>query len=324
MRESYFSAAVLVANLGRPNFSGVITYDASIDGNPLTGVGPNGVEVFAAGLRNPFGVVYHSNGNIYATDNGPNTGYGAMATGCSSGQQIADEYEKDKLNLVKRGGYYGHPNHKRAESDPRQCTWQAASKASSNSHTAPLMRLHSSTNGLVEFESDHFNGQMRGDLVLSKYGGDLYRVILSEDGESVKSISNPALPLAGSVGLAVTQAPDGSLIDARYVNNECFVYKPQEIESDELDITSVFPRRGGVAGGSTLAIFGANFMGTPQVTVGGNPCANVTIVSQTKIQCVLPIGNIGAQDVTVTIGSTKDTFAKGYRYILGKPNDESS
>jgi hypothetical protein len=29
--------------------------------------GPNGVEVFAAGTRNPYGVYVHSNGKVYAT-----------------------------------------------------------------------------------------------------------------------------------------------------------------------------------------------------------------------------------------------------------------
>jgi Glucose / Sorbosone dehydrogenase/IPT/TIG domain len=320
LRENFFSAAILVANLGRPSFNGFITYDAPVDGTPVAGFGPNGVEVFGAGLRNPFGIVFHSNGKVYATDNGPNPGYGDMATGCGAGQQIPDEYEKDELNLIKKGSYYGHPNFKRAETDPRQCIWRGASQPSSNGYSAPMMKLASSSDGIIEFESDHFNGQMRGDLILSKYTDGLFRVALSSDGESVNPFSDPALSLGGDNGLAVTQAPDGSLIDARYSVNNCYIFKPNEVPSVDLDIKSVFPRRGGLAGGTKLMIFGVNFAGTPFVTVGENDCSDAVLISPMKIECVLPSGiTVGAKDVTVTIGSASDTFAKGYRYITGAP-----
>ena len=73
MKENYFSAATNVANLAHPMFDGFIEYDALDDGSP---VNATGVSVFAPGLRNPFGITLHSNGNLYGTDNGPNTGYG--------------------------------------------------------------------------------------------------------------------------------------------------------------------------------------------------------------------------------------------------------
>lgn len=68
-KENIYSAATVVAYLADPQFDGEITYDANDDGSPNGGFG---IEVFAAGLRNPFGLVKHSNGNLYATDNGPN------------------------------------------------------------------------------------------------------------------------------------------------------------------------------------------------------------------------------------------------------------
>jgi hypothetical protein len=66
-KENYFSGAILVANLGVPGFNGFIKYDAPDNGNPIvgSGFGPNGVEIFAAGLRNPFGVYVHSSGKVY-------------------------------------------------------------------------------------------------------------------------------------------------------------------------------------------------------------------------------------------------------------------
>jgi glucose/arabinose dehydrogenase len=73
LKENYFSASTIKADLANPLFDGFIAYDALDDGNP---VNFTGVSVFAPGLRNPFGLTLHSNGNLYATDNGPNTGYG--------------------------------------------------------------------------------------------------------------------------------------------------------------------------------------------------------------------------------------------------------
>lgn len=67
--EEMLSAATLIArDVLNPNFDGIVRYD-----NPLRRQQVSGdVEVFAAGLRNSFGIVYHSNGRLYATDNGPN------------------------------------------------------------------------------------------------------------------------------------------------------------------------------------------------------------------------------------------------------------
>jgi len=72
MDENYFSAATVVAFTADPSFDGDIVYNAEDNGIPnLT----KGVEIWAAGERNPFGITLHSNGMLYGTDNGPNLGY---------------------------------------------------------------------------------------------------------------------------------------------------------------------------------------------------------------------------------------------------------
>ena len=48
----------MVAHLADPTFNGAIRYDAPDDCVPIGG---NGVEVFVAGTRNPFGIYLHSN-----------------------------------------------------------------------------------------------------------------------------------------------------------------------------------------------------------------------------------------------------------------------
>jgi hypothetical protein len=78
-KENYLSAATLIArDVRNPNFDGFVTYD--IDGNMISGFD---VEVFAAGLRNPFDLVFHSNGKLYGTDNGPNLKFGERSLNCT-------------------------------------------------------------------------------------------------------------------------------------------------------------------------------------------------------------------------------------------------
>jgi IPT/TIG domain/Glucose / Sorbosone dehydrogenase len=323
LKENYFSGAILVANVGKPKYNGFITYDAKDNGNPVNGFGPNGVEVFASGFRNSYGIVMHSNGKLYATVNGPNPGFGDMATGCGPGQDIPDEYDDDELNLVVRDGYYGHPNHKRAETDPRQCVWRGTGVASTSTYTAPLMTLESSTNGIVEYDANHFDGEMRHNLVVSKYEDGLYRIILSPDGDSVIPNSIPAIELGGNNGLSVTQAPNGNLIDGRFDQNEGYVYTPDEPTTTQLMIYSVFPRRGGLAGGSTLTIYGANFNDSKiKVFIGATICSNHIVSSANSIiRCTIPASTIiGLKDVVVenSPGNSK-TLSNAYRYIKGTP-----
>jgi hypothetical protein len=78
LKENYFSAATLVADLSSATFDGYIDYDALDDGSPIN---YSGISVYASGLRNPFGLTMHSNGNLYGTDNGPNAGYGTFVLG---------------------------------------------------------------------------------------------------------------------------------------------------------------------------------------------------------------------------------------------------
>lgn len=255
-----------------------------------------------------------------ATDNGPNLSYGRKSVDCDGTALTPEPNEGDKLLLLQKGGFYGHANRKQGQTDPRQCIWRSGTEPSTSDYTAPLLLVKSSMNGIVEFESDHFGGQMRGDLILSKYKEELYRVVLSNDGNSVNPFSNPAIPLAGYGGLAVTQAPDGSLVEARHVAGTIYIQKPVEPPSSAMDIKSVFPRRGHLTGNSKLMIFGVNFSGSPIVTVGGNPCTNAVLVSSNKIECTLPAGTVGRKDVVVSIGATSDTFLNGYRYITGLPD----
>jgi Glucose / Sorbosone dehydrogenase/IPT/TIG domain len=317
-KENVLSAATLVADLAHPKFDGNLRYDALDDGNL---VGGYGVEVFAAGNRNPYGITLHSNGYLYGTDNGMNLGYGDVQLDCT-GRKAPARYQPDEINLLIRGRYYGHANSKRGENDPRQCFWHGPRESSNNGYTAPIAISPSSIDGVIEFKSNDFGGQLRGNLIVSQHQGGLYRVILSSDGQSVIPESNPPIPLLDGYGLSVAQAPSGELIEARISSNQIWFHQPVERSTSSLVIKSVFPHRGGSAGGSSLQIYGKNLIqngAAPSITVGGKSCP-VTIAKVFRVQCILPAGRSGTTvDIVAKVGNQSSILRRGYRYIQGHP-----
>lgn len=66
-----------------------------------------------------------------------------------------DPKHKDKLVLIEEGTYHGHANRKRGETDPRQCVWRNIGETAEG-YTKPIRMVESSTNGICEFQSNHF------------------------------------------------------------------------------------------------------------------------------------------------------------------------
>ena len=123
----------------------------------------------------------------------------------------------------------------------------------------------------------------------------------------------------GDNTLSVTQAPDGSLIDTRYVSSQIFIHTPiQGASNPSLLVFGVYPRRGGEAGGYILSIYGKNFQkGTPLVQVGDRKCPVLTVKPK-RITCRV-YGGKGNVDVRVTIGKERALLTQGFRYIKGRP-----
>lgn len=315
-KEELFSSATIVAvNVNSPNFDGHVTYDEY--GNQKSGWD---VSVFAPGQRNSLGIVLHSNGYLYATDNGANRGYGLSSVGCAEDGPSPDD--PDELNVVIRDHYYGHPNRKRGEKDPRQCRYRATSETSDTDYTGPIATLPASSNGLCEFETEHFAGQLRGNLIVARWNGELYNVALTDDGLATETGPFDIPPvLIEEGGLDVVQGPDGTLFTARHLYSQVKFYSPDEYASTALKAKSVFPRRGPQNGGSTLAIYGDNLytFGVPTVTVGGKDCPIDSPTGDGKITCTLPQGDEGVVDILVTAGMHTSVLTGGYRYVKPAP-----
>lgn len=89
-------------------------------------------------------------------------------------------------------------------------------------------------------------------------------------------------------------------------------------------ISAVTPGEGPVAGGTTLHITGTHFQPDSVVTVNGQACQRVTIVSATAITCVTP-SNLQPEAVTVSVTNPDTTPATApYQYLASMPKTGGS
>ena len=241
-------------------------------------------------------------------------------TGCGENEFIEDVEEDDRINLIQKGNYYGHPNQIRAmiDNDPRQCVWRKSADPSSPSHEGALSTIFPSADGIIEYEADFFDQQMRHNLIVSRYKNGLYRAVLSPNGKIIVPDTIPLIPLVGAAGLDVTMAPNGNLIEVRLSSNSLGLHVAKETAVPVLQVKAVFPRRGGQAGGTKLTLYGINLGSNTSttVTVGRQSCP-IIFTTPTTLECIVPGGSIGTVDITVNGIAGTYTFQRGYRYIAG-------
>lgn len=79
--------------------------------------------------------------------------------------------------------------------------------------------------------------------------------------------------------------------------------------------TSVTPSSGVYYGGTSVSIYGSNFVSGATVTIGGASATGVTFVDSGQIDCVTPAGTPGDVDVVVTNPDLQDgTLVDGFTY----------
>lgn len=228
--EVPLSGAILVADIFDPAFDGLIVHDPPNEANDSVDLVSGDVRVFASGFRNPYDLTVHSNGRVFAVDNGPNLDSGPASVGCA--ESGPDPYEPDELNLIREGDYYGHPNRNRGRDDPRQCTY-VSSRAISAEAQQPIAKLGLGVvpGGLLEFTADSFDGALRGALVYVEWG-DPQRVMLvylAENGERTSSVTQ--LAQHGGRPIDATLGPDGTIYIAEWDAERISYLKPIEPEA---------------------------------------------------------------------------------------------
>lgn len=297
--ESPLSGAILMFNLFNETFQGDIAYSNFFDPG-ITNVQSGSVSIYASGLRNVYGMTVHSNGKVYAMDNGPNNGFGVAATGCNTaGGQV---WSQDKLLCIQQGSFYGHPNWNRGRYDPRQCSYVNPDTPSSEGYTRPMAMVESSTNGILEYTANTFKSSLRGELLLSKLSwsgnGVLFRAKLNEDGTGLVELPQE---LHADSGLSIEMGAYGELLMPKIKQASILALVPDEEFEDQLNVIAVVPRRGPSSGGNTVLVTGSGFESGVRIYFGELECTSYGALADdgSSIECQVPRYSVGSRVVDV-------------------------
>ena len=303
--ESPFSAAILKAEITKPDFNGTIEYSLPDDFVPPAGltfdpatsqvfgdiasVVPGvDVSVYASGFRNAFSLLLTTDDLIYTVENGANASFGDVSTSATTQEPFPDKKHDDELNLVVENGYYGFPNRNRGLSDDIQNQYYAPFEPSQDGYTAPLVdNLVSSSNGLDEYRANSFGGQLKGDLLIQKINVKVSAFSLSEDGSQV--VSQQKLDNVAD-GLDIFTAPRGAIVGVDFWDDKVSVALPDDASiGDEPTAVDIFPWRAPATGGNLFIIGGHNFddLTNTSVTIGGE-ATELSSVSDGLIYGTLP------------------------------------
>ena len=335
--ESPFAAAILKAEITKPDFNGQIEYELPADFVPPQGltfdpaksqvfgdvakvVDGVDVSVYASGLRNSYDLVWTTENLLYATDNGPNGGFGDVSTSATTQKPVINA--PDELNLIIEDGYYGHPNRNRGEEDPRQNVYYSNDDASiPGVHTAPLTSFPASTNGIDEYRANTFAGQMRGNLITQKWNGASFNVSLSTDGSQV---TNQETLDPDSDALDLLTAPGGAIVGINLSGNTIDVATPNDVSVSGATVYDIFPWRAPSTGGNLFIIGGDEFgdLSNTSVTIG-DEVVQLTSVSDNQIMGILPsFDDVSGDllDISVTSEGQTSLLTDAFLPLTGTAN----
>jgi glucose/arabinose dehydrogenase len=176
-------------------------------------INPDGtdLQVYATGVRNPFGLIPAPGGGFFAVDNG--------SSGC-----VATEFdEKDcrweikidvpeEINYIIEGKDYGFPTY-----------FGMPPEDSGTMPPVVTFPEHSAPTGLVIYEGDKFPPRFKGQLFVSLWArGEIYRIELYRiDDEHFTGA--PLLFASGLTGpSALLNSPDGGLYVTSYTGNAIY------------------------------------------------------------------------------------------------------
>lgn len=93
-------------------------------------------------------------------------------------------------------------------------------------------------------------------------------------------------------------------------------FSDSAISRGDLSIERVVPNHGPFTGGNQIILRGSGFTADALVTVGGLEVqgADHVLIDSRRLQVVVPAGEVGPADVTVTVGDATVTLEDGYTY----------
>ena len=335
--ESPFAAAILKAEITKPDFNGEIKYElpagfvppqgltfdpaqSQVFGNIAKVADGVDVSVYASGLRNSFDLVWTTKGLMYATDNGPNGGFGDVSTSATTQKPVKNA--PDELNLIVEDGYYGHPNRNRGQEDSRQNVYYSHKDSTvPGVYTEPLTTFSASTNGIDEYRANTFGGQMRGNLITQKWNGESFNVTLSPDGTQV--VNQETLD-AQSKALDILTGPGGAIVGINLGGSKINVSTPDDVTVNGATAYDIFPWRAPATGGNLFIIGGDEFgdLNNTEVTIG-DEIATLTEVSDNRIMGILPsFDRVSGDllDISVTSEGQTSLIADAFLPLTGSAN----
>jgi N-acetylneuraminic acid mutarotase len=220
------------------------------DGKNQARLVPGGpVQVYAAGLRNPYDAVLTPTG-LYTIDNGGNFSWGGAPAGegpsgvCTNALDNTGPTLTDSLHRITGPGTYGgHPNPTRGNmantfnstnpqspvsvANPIECDWLP------NSERGALAFFPTSTNGIAQFTTDNFGGELAGDLLAAGWDNKIYRIDLDTAGTSATSTalfsSVGAFPL-DVIGSSAADPFPGTILVADYGARVITIFEPADFD----------------------------------------------------------------------------------------------
>ena len=344
--ESPFTAAIIKAEITKPDFNGNIQYQLPADWvapeglqvDPVTSQGFGGivdvapgvdVSVYAPGLRNSYDLVYSTKGILYATENDANSGFGDYSTSATT-QEPFNLDPQNEINIVEEGKYYGNPNRNRGrqEGQDRQNVYYPSYDSSNDEYTGPIRQHGNHIHGITEYRSTTFSEQLRGDLLtieLDSNGGTVMNVELTADGRGVENLVGLKTQATGgeslTQGLDVVTGFGGSIIGINYFGDVTAAVPVSNITT--ATAYEIDEWRAPASGGGTFTIGGVNFseLGDTTVTIG-NEVATIESVSDKRIFGTLPAFGAeytddGLLDITVNSGGEVSTITDAFLPLFG-------
>lgn len=207
------------------------------------------VQVYAAGLRNPYDAVMTPTG-LYTIDNGGNFGWGGAPQNegpqgtCTNAVDNTGPTLTDSLHRITGpGSYGGHPNPTRGNTantfnasnpqspvttaNPVECDWLL------NSERGALAFFPTSTNGIAQYTTGNFGGALSGDLLAAGWDNIIYRIDL--DATGTQAVAAPLFNNVGGFPLDVIASDEnspfpGTILTADYGTRFVYIYEPTDYD----------------------------------------------------------------------------------------------
>jgi len=291
------------------------TYDPFAPGAPVT--------IFASGTRNPYDLVWHSNGQLYVPTNGSAAGGNTPATPANLGdvpQRIDGAYtggvvpaingvsqtQNDFLFRCVEGGYYGHPNPTRGEyvlnggnptasSDPAQVNQYPVGTLPDPNYRGFAYNFlnNKSPNGVIEYTSNTFGGALAGKLMVVRYSGGDDIIVLTPGGVN-QDIIDAETGIPGFTGFnnpldLCENTSNGDIYVSEYGSGEITLLRP--------DASALSP----VISADKSEVIFSGFV---------NPPGSLADDVQT-----LTLENIGVNDLTISTLNISGTDASGFSVV---------